>query len=216
MEKVYRNSHYFFISVLFMVFIGFWKTYFSKFPTFEGITTPMQFHGIMSLIWLSIMIIQPILIRQNQLELHRKIGQLSYIAVPLLILSMVILMRLAFMRNTPPIIGQLDTSMIGIADIIFFLFCYGMAIYYRKNTQYHARYMVLSILPFMNPAWGRIDLPGPILALIIMIGLLIYERFHKKVYRPYALALPLYFTVYVLFIFFIKTADWKAFWWMFF
>ena len=199
-----------------MAFAGFWKSYFSKFPTFEGITTPMQFHGIMCLLWLGILIAQPILIRQNKLDWHRKVGKLSYIVVPFLILSMVILIRLSFIRNTAPVPGQFDVNLIGIADIAFFLFSYGMAIYYRKKTPYHARYMVLSVLPFINPSLGRLELPGPILALIIMVALLVYERFNNKVYRPYLLSLPIYFVVYVLFIFVIKAADWKAFWWMFF
>lgn len=210
MEKIYKNSHYFFISVLLMAFAGFWKTYFSKIPTFEGVTTPMQFHGLMCLLWLGILIAQPILIRQKKLDWHRTLGKTSYIVVPLLILSMAILIRLAFIRNDP------NNNLIGFADILFFLFSYGMAVYYRKNTAYHARYMVLSVLPFINPSLGRLDLPGPILALIIMIGLLIYERFNNKVYRPYALSLPIYFVVYVLFIFVIKVAAWKNFWWMFF
>jgi hypothetical protein len=216
METVYKNSHYLFISVLIMAFAGFWNSYFSKFPTFEGITTPMQFHGLMCLLWLGILITQPILIRQNKLDWHRKIGKLSYIVVPLLILSMAILTRLAFIRNSPPVPGKPDVGLIGFADMIFFLFSYGMAIYYRKKTSYHARYMVLSVLPFINPSLGRLELPGPILALIIMVGLLIYERFNNKVYRPYALSLPIYFVVYVLFIFVITVPEWKAFWWMFF
>lgn len=54
------------------------------------------------------------------------------------------------------------------------------------------------------------------LAVAIMVELLIYERFHNKVYRPYLIALPAYVGIYYLFIAVIHQEDWKAFWWMFF
>jgi hypothetical protein len=88
--------------------------------------------------------------------------------------------------------------------------------YYRHKTSYHARYIVLTVLPFMNPALGRLGFPGPILALLIMIGLLIYEFFNEKIYRPYLIALPAYLLIYVFFIAVINANQWKAFWWMFF
>lgn len=216
MEVIYKKSHYLFISIFLMAIVGFWKSWFSKFPAMEGLNFALNFHGIMCLLWFGILIAQPILISQKKLALHRKLGKISYYVVALLLISIFHLMRLAFIRNTTLQPGQLDTRLIGIADMVFFIFCYGMAIYYRKNTKYHARYMVLSVLPFINPALGRLNLPGPLLALAIMIGFLIYERFKNKVYLPYLLALPLYLATYIFFLFVIDINDWKAFWWMFF
>ncbi len=216
METLYKKSYYLFIAVLFMALVGFWKSWFSKFPTMDGLSFALNFHGVMCLLWFGILIAQPILISQKKLAFHRKLGKISYWVVALLLFSIFHLMRLAFIRNSQLLPGQVDTRLIGIADVIFFLFCYGTAIYYRKNTKYHSRYMVLSVLPFINPALGRLNLPGPILALAIMIGLLIYERFKNRVYLPYLLAMPLYLAVYCFFLFVIDVNDWKAFWWMFF
>lgn len=216
MEKIYKNSYYLFIAVLLMAFVGFYKSYFGKFPSFEGISPAMHFHGIMVLCWLSMLIAQPMLIVNKKIELHRQVGRASYIVMPLVILSMVILIRLGFMRNIAPPSRGIDLRLIGIADMFFFIPCYLLAIYYRKQVKYHSRWMVLSVLPFINPALGRLNLPGPVLAIVIMVGLLIYERFHNRVYRPYLISLPAYLGIYYLFINVIHQEDWKAFWWMFF
>ncbi|GAB2600390.1 hypothetical protein [Spirosoma areae] len=216
MEKVYRPSSYLFIAVLLMVFVGFYKTYFGLFPHFDGITAVLHVHAVTLLVWMGILIMQPFLIRGKKLELHRLIGKLSYVVMPLVVLTTGWIMRLAFIRNTPVAPGALDTRMIGIADLTFFVSSYLLAIYYRPKTSYHARYMAMTVLPFMNPALGRLGIPGPILALIILVGLLIYERFHNKIYRPYLIGLSAYLTIYLFFLVGINADQWKAFWWMFF
>lgn len=216
MEKVYRTSSYLFIAVLLMAFVGFYKTYFGLFPRFEGITAALHIHALTLLLWMGILIMQPLLIRGKKLELHRLIGKLSYVVMPLVVLSTGWIMRLVFMRNTPVAPGAVDTQMIGLADLTFFVTFYLLAIYYRRKISYHARYMAMTVLPFMNPALGRLGIPGPILALLILVGLLIYERFHNKIYRPYLIGLSAYLTIYLFFLMGINADQWKAFWWMFF
>ncbi len=144
------------------------------------------------------------------------IGKGSYIVAVLMLSSIFWLIRLGFIRNLPVPPGQIDIRLIGFADVAFFSLTYGLAIYHRHTVRYHARYMVLSVLPFINPALGRLGLPGPILALLIMVGLLIYERFNNKIYRLYVVALPAYLAIYLFLLFGINVEQWKAFWWMFF
>ena len=216
MEKVYRTSSYLFIAVLLMVCVGFYKTYFGLFPHFNGITVGLHIHALTILIWMGILIMQPFLIRGKKLKLHRLIGKFSYVIVPLVVLTTGWIMRLAFMKNITIAPGALDTRLIGIADLTFFVSFYLLAIYYRHKTSYHARYMAMTVLPFMNPALGRLEIPGPILALILLVGLLIYERFHNKIYQPYLIGLSAYLTIYLFFLVGINADQWKAFWWMFF
>jgi hypothetical protein len=216
MEKAYRTSSYLFIAVLLMVFAGFYKSYFGLFPRFGGITTALHVHAVTVLLWFAILIAQPFLIRGKKLELHRLIGKVSYGVVLLVVLSIVWLERLAFIRNTPVKPGATDIRLIGIADLTFFLSFYLLAIYYRHKISHHARYMALTVLPFINPALGRLGLPGPILALLIFVGLMIYERFHNKIYRPYLIGLIAYLAIYLFFLIGINADQWRAFWWMFF
>ena len=216
MEKVYKNSHYLFIAVLLMAIAGFWKTYFGKIPTFDGVSGLMHFHAVMVLTWLGILIVQPMLILNKKVEMHRLVGKMSYIVVPILLISIILLMRLSFIKNTLPANPDIDLRLVGVADLTFFIPCYLLAIYFRKNTKYHARFMVMTVLPFINPALGRLNLPGPLLAIIIMLGLLIYEAFHKKIFMPYLIGLPAYISIYVFYLFIINADQWRAFWWMFF
>ena len=204
MEKLYKNINYLFIAVLLMVFAGFFKTYFGLFPTFSGVTSLIHFHAITVLLWLALLILQPILIRRKNLALHRLIGKASYVVVALVTISMVLLLRISLKKE--------NVILIGIADLIFFLSFYALAMIYAKKMAYHIRFIVMTVLPFINPALGRLNIPGPILGLLIIIGLLIYERFNKKIYLPYLIALPFYLIVYILFIFVIDITMWNNFW----
>lgn len=98
----------------------------------------------------------------------------------------------------------------------FFAGAYILAVYYRHNVRYHARYMVLCVLPFINPSLGRLGFPGLVVGLLIMIGLIVYERMNNQIYRPYLIGLPAYIVLYTFFLVIIDADQWRAFWWMFF
>lgn len=204
MEKLYRNINYLFIAILLMAFAGFYNSYFGLFPSFSGITGLIHLHTFTVLLWFAILITQPILIRRKKLALHKLIGKISYGVVAAVAISMILLLRISLQKE--------NAILIGIADLIFFLSFYILAMIYAKNMAYHIRFIVMTVLPFINPSLGRLALPGPILGLLIIIGLLIYEAFNKKIYRPYLIALPAYLIVYILFIFVIDIKMWHAFW----
>jgi len=204
MEKLYRNTSYFFAAILLMAFAGFFKSYFHLFPTFQSVAGLVHFHAIMVLLWFATLIAQPLLIRKKKLVWHRLIGKLSYFVVALLAGSMILLLRVSLQNE--------NAILIGVGDLIFFLAFYIAAMVYAKHTPYHVRYIVISVLPFINPSLGRLGLPSPLFGLAIIIALLIYERFNKKIYRPYLIALPSFLIIYILFIFVIDAKMWKAFW----
>ena len=87
MEKAYQNVNYFVLVILAFVIWGFYRTYFGLFPSFTGITTVQHFHGFMMLSWFVMLLVQPLLIRRKKIELHRTVGMLSYILMPLLLIS---------------------------------------------------------------------------------------------------------------------------------
>jgi putative effector of murein hydrolase LrgA (UPF0299 family) len=75
--------------------------------------------------------------------------------------------------------------------------------------------MILTVLPFINPALGRLpqfSVPGPIVGLLIIIGLLIFERFKTRIYKPYVIGLIVFLSVYIFFISMINTPQWEKFW----
>ncbi|GAB2601649.1 hypothetical protein [Spirosoma areae] len=187
MEKAYRNISYLFIAVLILVFLAFFKTYFGLFPTFAGTTLLVHFHAVTILLWFAMLIGQPILIRNKKAELHRLVGKVSYGLVPFMVLSFVLMARQHQSRGKDLMLLVYNTF-----DISTFVLFYTLAVVYRRKPAYHARFMVMTVLPFLGATIGRLPdfpIPGAVLGLLTIIGLLMYERFTRNVYRPYLICL---------------------------
>ncbi len=90
MEKSYKYLGYFFLLLIPLTIAGFYKTYIIQFPNFkENITYFIHVHAFIALAWIGILIVQPFLIVNKKFSLHRKVGKISYIVFPLLVLSFV-------------------------------------------------------------------------------------------------------------------------------
>lgn len=192
MEKAYKNLGYILILLIPLTFLAFFKTYFNQFPIFEdNITTYIHLHAVIASIWILMLIVQPILIRNRKNKLHKKIGKISYIVFPLLILS--------FIPQMIRIINSdnLNVLFFPLADSILLSLCYSLAIYYRKNVSKHMRYMIGTAIVFLGPTIGRI---GPLilglsenvtqnsqygLIYLILIGLILLDRKNGKNFQPY-------------------------------
>jgi hypothetical protein len=66
MEKGYKTVVVLFIAITIIVLIGFYKTYFPYFPEFEQFKTLHHIHGLAMMLWLVILIVQPVLIRSRK------------------------------------------------------------------------------------------------------------------------------------------------------
>ena len=192
MEKAYKNLGYIFILLIPLTFLAFFKTYFNQFPAFEeNITTYIHLHAIIASAWILMLIVQPILIRNKKYHLHRKIGKISYVIFPLLILSF-IPQILRIINSDYPIVAFFP-----LADSILLTLCYSLAIFHRKNASKHMRYMIGTAIVFLGPTLGRIGLF--ILGLseistqylqygiifLILIGLILLDKKNNKNFRPY-------------------------------
>jgi hypothetical protein len=155
MEKAYKNLGYFLILLVPLTFLGFYKTYFNQFPVFEeNINTFIHIHAIIASIWILMLIVQPLLIRNGKYKWHKQVGKMSYLIFPLLILSFIPQMIRISNSDMP------NFLFFPLADSILLTLCYSLAIYYRKNPALHMRYMIGSALVFLGPTIGRI---GPLI-----------------------------------------------------
>lgn len=76
MEKSLQTRiGYFFIGVLIVTILGFYKTYLVTFPDFAGFTSAHHFHGAIALTWILMLIVQPFLIRAGKYDIHRNSWQ---------------------------------------------------------------------------------------------------------------------------------------------
>jgi len=192
MEKAYKNLGYFMLLLIPLAFLGFYKTYFNQVPNFEENITPfVHLHAFIATLWILLLIVQPILIRNRKFKLHRKLGKISYIIFPLLILSFIPRMIHVFHSEQPL------NLFFPLADSILLVLFYSLAIYNKKTTPRHMRFMIGAATVFLGPTIGRI---GPLILglsgkltqnlqyaiiYLILIGLILMDRKNGKNYRPY-------------------------------
>ncbi|MGC4023659.1 MAG: hypothetical protein QM734_17730 [Cyclobacteriaceae bacterium] len=199
MEKSYRYLPYFLILLVPLSIAAFYRTYIVQFPHFSernGIFT--HIHAALSMIWIAMMIAQPFLIKSKNFTLHRKIGKLSYIVFPLLILS--------FIPQTVRIILHDDPKGVffPVADSVLMIVFYVLAIYNRKNSGSHMRYMIAVVFVFLFPTLGRIwpiyfgfgnyfgQNTQYVIIYFTLLALIFYDKKNKKEFRPYLIALPFF------------------------
>ena len=194
MEKAYKNTGYFMLLLIPLVILGFYKTYFSQFPDFnEKITLFHHLHAAIASVWILTLISQPLLIRYKKYKIHKIIGKFTYAIFPLLILSFVPMILRNLNSDTPL------NAFFPIADCTLLILLYLLAVYNKKNTPKHMRYMIGAAIVFLGPTIGRI---GPILIglsekvtqniqygiiYLILLGLILLDRKHGKKFRPYVL-----------------------------
>lgn len=199
MEKAYKNLGYFLLLLIPLAFFGFYKTYFVQFPNFEdNITIFIHLHAFIASIWILLLILQPLLIRNRKNKLHRKIGKLSYIIFPLLILSFVPQMIRIIQSDAPQFL------FFPLADSVLLILFYSLAMFHRRNASKHMRYIIGTATVFLGPTIGRI---GPHfldwsetvtqnvqygIIYLILIVLIYYDKRKGKNHIPYVLIFSLW------------------------
>ncbi len=169
--SIYPNLGYWMMLFVLTAFGGFYHSYLSVF--FEPHPSFIHFHFIFMAIWLGIVIAQPLLIRSKKLALHRKFGRVSYLILPLVLLSSWQVMRYAYARDLAGLNESLATGMtdltreeglIGLASysslgVVYFIWLatfYGLAVGFKGHASIHARFMIAAALTFMGPTMDRI------------------------------------------------------------
>ncbi len=199
MDKTYKHLGYFFLLLIPLIFAGFYHSYFKPFPNFGNkFDVYLHLHSIIATLWVAILIVQPFLILYKKVSLHRSVGKLSYIIFPLLILSF--FPRIMKIYNA----GDFQFLFFPLADGILLMLFYGLAIYNKRKTGKHMRYMIASALVLLGPTFGRIGphlfgwseiLTQNIQYLIIdtiLISLVLYDRKNHRQYQPYLVAIALF------------------------
>lgn len=213
-------SGYYFFGLIALVILGFWPSYFSKF--FNGTADfkfYFHFHAVAVSLFLVMLITQPILIRKKKLPLHRTIGKLSYILVPVVFISIILLAHSRHSVNDKDLGISL---LVPFKDLIILGTAYFIAIRYRHTIDLHARGMVAAGIVFIEPALSRL-LYNVVTQTIysyyltigivyaILITLMILERRQKKGRWVFPLILGMYLILHAILIFSIHITPWEAF-----
>lgn len=152
------------ILLIILANIGFYKTYISHFPKFEDYNSPrrgiihfttiIHFHGMMMIGWLLMMLVQPILILNRKIKLHRLAGRLSYVLAPLVLLSMYLVTYSGLHRELAQD-GQISVVArrvaLDVPLIIFFAILYLLAIFSTHKPAFHSRFMCSTAFILISP-----------------------------------------------------------------
>lgn len=205
----YENASWYFSLAAAVTVFAFFPSYFSRLT----VTDPAHhLHGITATLWLVLLIIQPLLYRTGRLRWHRSLGKISFLLVPLIIISALNMVHIMMIRKDdyPPIIPY-QLAFIDFATLIQFLLFYTLAIRERKKIHLHARYMVCTVLGPLIPALTRLLFRIPLIDnfskslnisyLIIeitLVLLLLDDKRNGKIRFPYLLALALFIVQHLL------------------
>ncbi|TBH74720.1 hypothetical protein [Aquirufa nivalisilvae] len=153
-KSLYQKSYLFFVVFFLFMIWGFWFTYFSKMG--EQLNYRLHFHGITLILWCLMLIVQPWLIRLKKVAIHKKIGIVSYVLVPLLLFSTIYLLkyRLLGIKQMSPY-SNFAVALV-LNALLVFIILYGLAIYHKNKGTIHARYMLCTVFPMIPPITDRI------------------------------------------------------------
>jgi hypothetical protein len=192
---MFRTSGFYFIVLLLLAIIGFWQSYFSKFfdsLIFTTINGYVHFHAVTMILWLAMLISQALLIRFKKYSLHRALGKISYVLVPLIIISLILLAHNQIVLGISGVTyTRLYILFLQLSLLATFIIAYSLAILNRKTPARHARYMICTSLTMIDPAVARLPLNIPPLPFsyqvltfslidIILIVLIIAEYRQKR------------------------------------
>ena len=169
-DSIYNNLGYWFLSFIVLVAAGFYYSYFSVF--FAPRPVIIHIHFTLMALWIVMLITQPFLIKYKKRKLHRLIGRISYVLVPLLLIFTFLTIRGEYYRHLDEFHQQVqqglkaytDTEIlklaadapIGFFYFIWFALFYILAIKNRRRSSVHARYMLATALTLLGPTVDRI------------------------------------------------------------
>lgn len=149
-----KQAYWPFLLFLFAVLTAFWPRYFSQLD--QPIDAHFHAHGVSMTLWCLLLILQPLMIRMKWFKTHRMLGYFSYLLVPLLLYSIVDLLLFRMQGLERLYNFHYYFVALVINSSIAFLILYALAIYFRKSSGLHARFMVATVFAILTPVTDRL------------------------------------------------------------
>jgi hypothetical protein len=175
--------------------VAFHPSYLQYFPQFHEFSWIHHVHGALMVSWVLMLIIQPYLIIKKKYDTHRRIGRISYITAPLVIISMILITKLNYLKmvDVMPFKDVAAWQALNIITPFNFLLFYSLAIIHKKEVFKHKRYMIGTVFTIFGAISSRllIIIFGPSIAFnaffiseyfgISIVVLLLLNDIRKKV-----------------------------------
>jgi hypothetical protein len=215
MESAYRNIGYFLLALPVIFIAGFWIPYFSEIPRFDpAITVPVHLHALLLFGWIVLLVIQPLAIRLGAFNLHRILGRISYVWMPLIVISAVAMVHKEYHEHLADGMGSraaLAAEFLSVCQLVLLaiFYCAAMVRIKRHEVAAHMRYMICIALVLLPAGLARIlgywfDFKQSLSQTYCMaaidaclIGLIWFDRSRQAASRPYIQALAAYIVIEV-------------------
>jgi hypothetical protein len=138
-----------------LVVAAFWPLYLSK--SFSTIDRYSHLHAIIGSLWVVLLIMQPLAIHKRWYRTHVSIGKASYVVAPLFVIASMLLshQRLTAM-DEDRFQAEAFTHYLPFYASTVFAAAYVLGLWFRRNEEVHARFMLLTVIPLVDPVIGRL------------------------------------------------------------
>ena len=107
-------------------------------------------------LWCALLVVQGWLMRAGGRQWHARVGKLSYVLVPLVVLATVMFLRERFQGVRAPGPTELYFLALVLNGLVAFVALYGLAIVFRRRPAVHARFMICTVFPLFTPVTDRL------------------------------------------------------------
>ncbi len=211
--------------VFIIVHVGFNASYIKHFPAFTQFSWIHHTHGALMGCWVLLLVVQPILIYKKRSRVHRFLGKLTYALAPLIVVSMFFVAKENYQTG---ILKKTWVDVMAIQSITWmqlfmFVLFYALAIYNKKFTYTHMRFIIGTAIVMLGPPLNRILISyfpeigaATILPLVLYIktalvaALFLTDVAKKQNWKPYFIVLVAF--VFADVVYHARYSDaWQAF-----
>lgn len=150
----YTRAWFYFLLAMAVIIAGFVPSFFTKLSTTDAWH---HLHGMTATAWLTLLVVQPLLYSRGKMALHRKLGKISFLLVPMLAVGGTKMIQLMIQgREHYPPLEAFRLSFLDSVSLIFFITFFVLAIKHVRTTALHARYLACTVILLLPPGLGRL------------------------------------------------------------
>lgn len=209
--------------LLALSFGAFWPMYLAKpFSTLDRVT---HAHAAIGLVWMLLLVAQPLAMRRGRVPLHRALGRFAYAVAPAFVISGVLLAHVRFAAMDARVfVDEARFLYLPLHTALLFALAAGLGFAFRRQTALHARFMAATALLLIDPIIVRLmvhflpPLPFAVyqtvtygLTDLAFVGLVLWFRPRARDARPLWGLLAVMLAAHVLWFALAPTAAWLAF-----
>jgi uncharacterized membrane protein len=171
----FRASGWVFLALAAAAVPAFWPRYLAV-PS-GAVDDYTHAHALVMALWTALLVAQPFLSRGRGLSTHRLLGKVSYLVAPAVLVTSVLVAHLRFAAMPPDVLAVDAVNLyLPLSAAVLFAPAWGGGILWRRSQAAHARFMVCTAFPLIDPIAGRIlgvylpPFPDPLLYQAITFG----------------------------------------------